>query len=423
MNVSDPTPTRHNGEPDSDRSVADLRSQVSALRQQNEALHEAALDLVSELSTEKLLQKVVDLACRLTRAQYGALGVLGPDGRIEQFITSGLSADRRSHIGSPPEGRGVLGLLNRRRKAIRVADISSHPRSVGFPDNHPAMRTFLGVPVPTPSGPFGNLYLTEKLEGLEFTEADEELVTTLANFAAVAIANSRLHQLRESIVSLVSHELRTPLSHIKGFASSLLQTDVEWDEASEKGFLESIMDAADRMARLVDDILDLARLETGGQAGQDRHLIAIDGPIRTGVIQGQAFLRGHRLRIKVPKHLPMAVAEPGQIERVVTNLVENAAKYSQPGTSISVEVRAEPDALVVSVADRGPGIPPEEAERVFEKFVRLPATDAPAPPGTGLGLPLCKTIIETHGGHIWYESRKGGGARFSFTLPISEPAA
>jgi two-component system sensor histidine kinase KdpD len=119
----------------------------------------------------------------------------------------------------------------------------------------------------------------------------------------------------------------------------------------------------------------------------------------------------------------MAFAEPGQIERVVTNLVENSAKYSQPGSSISVKVRAEPNTLIVSVTDRGPGIPSEEAERVFEKFVRLNAADAPAPPGTGLGLPLCKTIVEAHGGRIWYEPRRGGGARFSFTLPRSDPDA
>ncbi len=419
LNVRNPTSTGPEQQPADSRDT-DLRGQVAALRRQNEALHQAVLDLVSELSTSVLLQKIVDRACGLTRAQYGALAVLGPDGEIEQFLTSGLSTERRARVGSPPQGHGVLGLLNQEKKAIRVGDISKHPRSVGFPKNHPPMRTFLGVPVPTRTGPFGNLYLTEKLEGLPFTEADEEILTTLANFAAVAIANSRLHQLRESIVSLVSHELRTPLSHIKGFASSLLQTDVEWDSDAQRDFLDGIVVATERMARLVDDILDLARLETGGQAGEDRRPSALDGPLRAGIAQGRAFFTDHRLRVQLPDKLPLVFAEPGQIERVLTNLVENAAKYSPPGTPISVQARTESSGVVVTVADRGPGISLDQRERIFEKFVRLPRWDGPSPPGTGLGLTLCKTLVEAHGGRIWVEPRRGGGSRFVFTLPVSE---
>ena len=167
-----------------------------------------------------------------------------------------------------------------------------------------------------------------------------------------------------------------------GFGRYARSTDVDWDEDSRKDFLESIVNATDRMARLVDDILDLARLETGGHAGEHRRLIPLGGPIRAGVVQSRAFLRDHRLRVRLPRDLPPVFAEPGQIERVVTNLVENAARYSPPGTPISVEARSERSNVVVWVVDRGPGIPNDRTEQIFEKFVRLPPRDGPAPPGT-----------------------------------------
>ena len=158
-------------------------------------LVDAGISLSSELSLEALLQRIVDVAAQLTDARYAALGVIDKSGmQLERFLTTGLSAAERDAIGNEPVGRGVLGVLIHDARPLRLANVSDDPRSVGFPPHHPPMRTFLGVPVLLRERVYGNLYLTEKTEGGEFTEEDEELTRLLAAQAAVAVENARLHE-------------------------------------------------------------------------------------------------------------------------------------------------------------------------------------------------------------------------------------
>jgi signal transduction histidine kinase len=155
-------------------------------------LVEAGITIASGLDLDRMLERIVELACRLTDARYGALGVIDPSGRrLERFITHGIDADTHRAIGPEPTGKGILGVLITDARPLRLADISADPRSVGFPDHHPPMGTFLGVPVKAGDAVFGNLYLTEKTDG-EFTAIDEQLVTMLAAQAGVAIENARL---------------------------------------------------------------------------------------------------------------------------------------------------------------------------------------------------------------------------------------
>jgi signal transduction histidine kinase len=159
------------------------------------ALIDAGVALSSELSLDALLQKLVDAAAELTRARYAALGVIDPSGnRLERFVTHGIDEDARLAIGDPPHGRGILGVLIHDAKPLRLHDIRDHPRSVGFPPNHPPMHTFLGVPVVLRGIAYGNLYLTEKGGGGDFTDDDEEVVRVFAGQAAVAIENARLYE-------------------------------------------------------------------------------------------------------------------------------------------------------------------------------------------------------------------------------------
>ena len=157
------------------------------------ALIEAALTLSTELDLETVLQRIVELGLQVSGARYCALGVIGTDGMIERFITAGVSDEVREQIGAPPTGRGILGLLIAEARPLRLPNISEHPRSFGFPANHPPMTTFLGVPVRAWGRVFGNLYLTEKAGAAEFDEADEETVMVLATQAGVAIENARLY--------------------------------------------------------------------------------------------------------------------------------------------------------------------------------------------------------------------------------------
>jgi signal transduction histidine kinase len=159
------------------------------------ALLEAGITLASELSLDGLLQRLIQLAAELTDARYAALGVIDPSGsRLERFVTHGIDPETHAAIGDLPQGRGILGALIDDARPLRLHDLGEDPRSVGFPPNHPAMRTFLGVPVVLRGVAYGNLYLTEKEGGADFNEEDQELVTLLAAQAAVAIENARLYE-------------------------------------------------------------------------------------------------------------------------------------------------------------------------------------------------------------------------------------
>ena len=162
-----------------------------------EALLEAVTAISSDLDLRSVLTRLVEAASRLTDAKYAALGVIGADGSLVEFVTTGMSEEQHRLIGDLPRGRGILGLLIHEPQGIRMAELAAHPASVGFPLNHPPMDTFLGVPVRIRGTVFGNLYLTEKGGGAQFTEQDEQLVEALARAAGFVIENARAYGLSE----------------------------------------------------------------------------------------------------------------------------------------------------------------------------------------------------------------------------------
>jgi signal transduction histidine kinase len=177
--------------------LLDRVGDVMASRERLSALLAAVVGIGSDLDLRSTLQRISVAACRLAAAKYGALGVIGPDRRLVEFITNGVTAEEHRAIGDLPTGRGVLGLLIDEPEPVRLRDIAEHPRSFGFPPHHPPMRSFLGVPIRVRDQVFGNLYLTEKQGAEEFTEEDEETVLALAVAAGVAIDNARLYAAAE----------------------------------------------------------------------------------------------------------------------------------------------------------------------------------------------------------------------------------
>jgi two-component system, NarL family, sensor histidine kinase DevS len=180
-------------------------------------LLEAGLALSSELSLDAVLQRIVELAVEVTDASYGALGVLGPDGQIKEFITTGITSEQRHAIGKLPVGRGVLGVLIREPHPLRLADVSKHPSSIGFPPNHPPMKSFLGAPVAAKGRVFGNVYLTEKQGAEEFDAEDERSLLVLATQAGVAIENARLYE--------EAQERERRLDAVREIVAGILQQD------------------------------------------------------------------------------------------------------------------------------------------------------------------------------------------------------
>src|ERR1700682_4919151 len=190
-----------------------------------DALIEAALALSSDLSLPVVLQRIIDLATEITRARYGALGVIGPGARIAQFITTGITPEEHRAIGDLPIGRGILGYLIEDARPLRLRNLSEHPRSVGFPKNHPPMYSFLGAPVTAHGQVFGSIYLTEKQGADEFDEDDEKTLVALAAHAGVAIGNSQLYEetrrrersldaVREVNTAILSGAARDDLLHL-----------------------------------------------------------------------------------------------------------------------------------------------------------------------------------------------------------------
>jgi two-component system, NarL family, sensor histidine kinase DevS len=195
-------------------------------RDPKDALLEAGLTLASELSLPMVLQRIVDLAAEVTDARYGALGVLGPNDELVDFITTGISAKERRAIGALPRGRGVLGLLVREPRLVRMKDIGSHPSSVGFPANHPQMHSFLGAPVQSLGHVYGNIYLAEKRGAQEFGPDDERSLQVLATQAGVAIANASLYQktLQRERWLEAQHEITTDI--LEGADAGAILTSV-----------------------------------------------------------------------------------------------------------------------------------------------------------------------------------------------------
>ncbi len=227
-------------------------------------------------------------------------------------------------------------------------------------------------------------------------------------------------RLRSSLLSAVSHDLRTPLSVVTGAASTLLESDESLEGPVRRELLGSILAEAERLNRLVANLLDMTRLEAGALK-LHKEWQPLEEVIGAAIARLRRQLEGRPIAARLPADLPLAPMDELLMQQVLVNLLENAAKYTPAGSPIEITARAEDDRLVVEVADRGPGLPPADLERVFDKFFR--GSGVSGRPGAGLGLTICRGIVELHGGKIAAENRSGGGAVFRFTLPLGSPPA
>ena len=506
--------------------------------------------VLSSIDLPTVLQTVVDAACDLTGARYGALAVFTEDGQIEQFITHGVTVEARQRIGALPQGKGLLGWLHKSQKPMRMANLSKDPHAAGFPTHHPPMRSFLGAPIRGGDAALGTLYLTEKPGGT-FTAEDEELLVHFTTEAAVAIGNARLHavveqerrrlqavveaspvgvlvveahsgkvveinhemrrllglaegeaqdvvrvrdaavlqrpngepfapddtplrraldhgervlaqemtivlpggrrtpvlmnampvlgrdgrvqsaiatvqdilpleemeRLRSDFLGMVSHQLKTPLTAIKGSAATALGSRRPLNAEETRELFEIIDEQSDRMRDLVDNLLDMTRIESGKLTVQPE---AMD--LREAVQEAVTlFAQGgeaHEVQVDVDVLLPAAHADRRRATQVLINLLGNAAKFSPVERPIVVKANADRHMVTVSVRDEGRGIAPDKIPHLFKKFSQVHAGGGFA--GSGLGLAIGKGIIEAHGGRIWAESPGlGKGTTFTFTLPVS----
>lgn len=228
---------------------------------------------------------------------------------------------------------------------------------------------------------------------------------------------------KDAFLSTVSHEFRTPLASIRSFSEILLSYE-NVDPKTTREFIGIIHEESERLGRLVDDLLDLTKIESGSARFR---IVALDPlDVAESVVHGTASIasrRGIRLRFESGGDVPKVLADRDRLVQVLTNLVGNAIKFSPEGEAVLVRVEGSEDTALFEVADRGPGVPESERERIFETFHQVDPDRTDAPKGTGLGLSISREIVQRLGGRLWYEPRNGGGSRFLFTLPAADPAA
>jgi two-component system, OmpR family, sensor histidine kinase KdpD len=302
--------------------------------------------------------------------------------------------------------------------------VYEHRQAAGLgSDTLPGAKA-LYLPLVASAGAIGVVGILPKTETDGFEPEQFHYLEAFANQTAIAIERSFLGEaaqrallkaetesLRNTLLSSISHDLRTPLSAITGAATTLLQGDVLIDTESRLDLVKTIQEEAEHLNLIIKNVLDMTRLESGA-IKLNKEWQSLEEIVGVVLNRLGDRLKDHPVTVKLPGNLPLIPFDGLLIEQVLVNLFDNAIKYTPKGTPLELSASESFYTVTVSLADRGPGIPPGEEERIFEKFVSGRATGG----GVGLGLSICRTIINAHGGKIWAENRPDGGAVFHFTL-------
>ncbi len=382
-----------------------LRQLATALEQkrlQLQAVNRAGLALTSELDRDEVLQRVADQARAVANARYAALGVFNEDGTVETFKTSGISAEERQRIGPLPRGLGLLGHLQQQRQPLRLRDLHEHPASVGFPKNHPPMRSFLGTPILLRGEPLGNLYLTEKQGQEEFTADDAEALETLGAQAAIAIENARLYEQSERI-SVLEERQRIRMDLHDGVMQSLYGVGLLLEDIADRVDSEPAR-AKDQLWRSIDR-LNAAIADLRGYVLGLRQVQASDQPLTESLPLLAEQARSNALIDVDVQVSPEAARRLDQPRReaayyIAADALGNIARHARARRAW-VRLFDENGSVVLQIADDGVGFD-------FEATT------------TGHGLHNMRERAFAVGGTLRVESQPGRGARVRLELPELE---
>jgi len=386
-----------------ERELQNLRGETEQLRRRLVLLSRLSRRIASSLDLDTVFQDVTDAACELTGAKYGALAVFGGDGRIEKFITYGLSEAERERIGSLPEGLGILGFLQDLREPLRLGDLTKHPRSTGFPADHPSMKTFLGAPIRHGVDTLGNLYLTEKMSSEDFTPEDENLLVLFAAQAAMAIRNAQLHRQVQELAVLEERE-RIGMDLHDGVIQSLYATGLRLENCLEDverqpaAVSEELHKAIEGLNQVIGDIRSyifrlrpgaLADADLAGAVGALLQELKVNALMNVELQEQPGACRG------------LSEAQTGELFLVAQEAVTNARKHARAST-VSVRLERDRGVFRMTVADNGEGIDPKR-------------------PGGGQGLHNMKERVEKLHGALHVDSSAGKGTEVVVELPPAGP--
>ena len=400
--------------------------------------------LATQLDTEGLIQLVGDQIRELFRAPIAYVALFDRSTMMLHFpYTYGEDAPSR------PFGQGLTSQIIRSSQPLLInEDMEGNRARLGVEHIGRKTASYLGVPIPSGGQVIGVISVQSTDQEGRFTEADQRLLSTIASAVGVAFHNAKLFEearqaraaaeeadaAKSSFLSTVSHELRTPLTSVLGFAKiirrrleerlfPLIPEDDRRVQQAKIQVLENlnvVVSEGERLTKLIDDVLDLAKIEAG-KFTWNIASVSIGEVIERAVSATASLFEAKKLRLvrDVEPDLPNINGDQDRLIQVVINLISNAVKFTDAG-SIVCSAHLEDAKVVVSVKDSGIGISPADQPKVFERFKQVGDTLTDKPKGTGLGLPICKEIVEYHGGTIWVDSIPGQGSTFSFTLPVPE---
>jgi signal transduction histidine kinase len=383
-----------------DREIRNLRQENAQLRERLLLLSSLSRRIAASLDLQTVFQEVVDSACELTGARYGALAIFAASAKIEQFITHGMSDEEVHRIGSLPEGLGILGWLQNVQEPIRLGDLGKHPRSSGFPPNHPPMKTFLGAPIRHGDDSLGNVYLTEKTGGAEFTPEDENLLVLFAAQAAMAIRNAQLYRKVQDLAVLEERE-RIGMDLHDGVIQSLYATGLKLEgcvddlthepdtvegelQRAIEGLNQVIADIRSYIFRLRPGVL--ARTDLAGAIGGLLQELKVNALVEVQLIEAPGASRG------------LSREQVNELFLVAHESLTNVRKHAG-ARNVLARIEQEDGRFRLTVTDDGRGFDP-------------------AAPGNGQGLPNMQGRVERLGGRLLVESKPGSGSKLVVEVPV-----
>jgi signal transduction histidine kinase/CheY-like chemotaxis protein len=396
--------------------------------------------LATQLDKDRLIQLVGDQVRDVFHAPIAYVALLDRATMMLEFpYTFGEEAQPR------PFGKGLTSQIIRTGQPLLINEKRNRAR-MGIEQMGRDTASYLGVPIPSGGQTIGVISVQSTDQEGRFTDADQRLLSTIASAVGVAFHNARLFEdarqaraaaeeadaAKSSFLSTVSHELRTPLTSVLGFAKIIRrrleerlfplipEDDRKVQQAKHQVIenLDVVVSEGERLTKLIDDVLDLAKIEAG-KFTWNMGKTSISDVIERAVAATASLFEAKKLNLvrAIDTDLPDINGDQDRLIQVVINLISNAVKFTDDG-SITCSARLDGNDIVVGVTDSGIGIAPGDHQKVFEKFKQVGDTLTDKPKGTGLGLPICKEIVEFHGGRIWVESEPGKGSTFSFTLPV-----
>jgi two-component system sensor histidine kinase KdpD len=391
-----------------------VRRQAQASRQR-ERRTAALLALSRELAATRELQGLLEAAARQISEVFDSeVAILMPDGEHPLAVRA-----RRATYFEIDE------------KELSVARwVFDHNQPAGLGTATLPAAKGLYLPLVGSQGAVGVLGVCPPVDGV-FQDPDQlRLLEAFANLAAAAMERARLAEdarsawerveaefMRNTLLSSVSHDLRTPLAAITGAASTLLEAGNALPAGASRELIETVSEESERMERLINNLLDMTRLESGGLHPR-KEWQPVQEVIGSALHHLEKRLEGREVTVNVPADLPLVPFDAISVEQVLVNLLDNALEYTPTGSPIEVTASQIPEGIAVEVSDRGPGLPVGAEQRVFEKFFRAHPPGDHGRRGIGLGLAISRGIIEAHHGTITADNRSGGGARFRFTVPL-----